>query len=227
MKYKYLLFDADETLLDFKLAEETAFSKLMELKGIENSPLLYKQYSAINQSVWERFEKGIIKKENIGFVRYSEFIEKIGVKADAAELDMTYHILLGQQGQVIDGAKELCAALKECGYSINIITNGFADTQRSRFEVSGLNKYIDRKFVSEELGVQKPKKEFFDKVFKIIGCCEKEKYLVIGDSMTADIIGGINAGIDTCWFNRNGKKNSFDVEAVYTVGSFEEIRKLL
>lgn len=227
MKYKYLLLDADDTLLDFQSAEKNAFYKLLEAKGIEPTSSLYKKYSDINRSVWERFEKGQIKKENIGFIRYYEFIEATGLDGDTSDFNLTYHNLLGLQGEIIDGADKVCARLCSSGYSLNIVTNGFADTQHSRFSLSGLLKYIDKVFISEVLGVQKPEKAFFDKVFEEIGCFDKEKYLIIGDSLNSDILGGINAGIDTCWFNSRKCEKRSDIVPVYTINNLSELINIL
>lgn len=223
MKYKYLLFDADDTLLDFKSAEKNAFYKLLKEKGIEPTPLLHKTYSDINQSVWERFEIGTVAKDEIGVTRYREFLEKIGHKADAADFDLTYHRLLGFQGEIIKDTDKVCEKLCSLGYSINVVTNGFADTQKQRFSISGLNRYIDRFFISESIGVQKPEKAFFDYVFKEIGDMEKSNYLIIGDSLTSDILGGINAGIDTCLFNPRKKVNNSSIIPTYMISSLEEL----
>lgn len=223
MKYKYLLFDADDTLLDFKSAEKNAFYNLLSEKGLEPTPLLHKLYSDINQSVWERFEKGTVTKEDIGVTRYREFLEKIGYEADAADFDLTYHRFLGFQGEIIEGADKVCEKLFRLGYSINVVTNGFADTQKRRFSLSGLNKYIDRFFVSESIGVQKPEKGFFDYVFKELGFPDKNNCLIIGDSLTSDILGGKNAGIDTCLFNPRKRVINTDIVPTYTVSSLEEI----
>lgn len=227
MKYKYLLFDADDTLLDFKLAEKLAFYKLLEAKNIEPSPVYHERYSAINQSVWERFEKGLVEKDDIGFTRYFEFINELGINGDAADFDSTYHYLLGLQGETFADAEKVCDELIKLGYSVNIVTNGFADTQKSRFSLSGLSPYIDKLFISEELGVQKPKKEFFDKVFDGIGCYDKEKYLIIGDSLSSDILGGNNAGIDTCWFNVRGKPEREDIRPTYKISALSELISIL
>lgn len=223
MKYKYLLFDADDTLLDFKSAEKNAFYKLLKEKGIEPTPLLHKTYSDINQSVWERFEIGTVAKDEIGVTRYREFLEKIGYKADAADFDLTYHRLLGFQGEIIKDTDKVCEKLCSLGYSINVVTNGFADTQKQRFSISGLNRYIDRFFISESIGVQKPEKAFFDYVFKEIEDMEKSNYLIIGDSLTSDILGGINAGIDTCLFNPRKKVNNSSIIPTYMISSLEEL----
>lgn len=223
MKYKYLLFDADDTLLDFKAAEKNAFFKLLEAKGIEPDPFLHQRYSAINQSVWERFEKALIKKEDIGYTRYFEFINETGVNGKASDFDNTYHYLLGLEGGIFKGADKVCAGLKSQAYSVNIVTNGFADTQNSRLSRSGLLPYIDNLFVSEDLGVQKPDVEFFKKVFEHIGCFDKTKYLIIGDSLTSDILGGQNAGIDTCWFNSRNKENKTNIKPTYYIESLNQI----
>lgn len=223
MKYKYLLFDADDTLLDFKTAEKNAFYKLLESKGVVPTPLLHQLYSLTNQSVWERYEKALVKKEEIGYTRYFEFIQKTGLNGEASDYNSTYHDLLGLEGGIFNGVREICEELKSRSYSVNIVTNGFADTQKSRLSRSGILPFIDNLFISEELGVQKPEKLFFDKVFETIGCNDKSQYLIIGDSLTSDILGGKNAGIDTCWFNSRLKENKTDIKPTYYIESLSEL----
>lgn len=226
MKYKYLLFDADDTLLDFKNAEKNAFYKLLTIKGIIPTPLLHKLYSDINLSVWKRFEKNEVKKEEIGVTRYREFLEKIGEERDAYDFDSTYHKLLGYEGGIIPGADKVCAELKARGYSINIATNGFEDTQKQRFSLSGLNDYIDSLYISECLKVQKPDKEFFNKIFEDKNCFDREKYLIIGDSLTSDILGGVSSGIDTCWYNP--ENTGFDkITPSFSISSLSELLNIL
>lgn len=227
MKYKYLLFDADDTLLDFKQAEKNAFYKMLKAMNIEPSPLFHERYSAINKGVWERFEKGLVKKEDIGYTRYYEFIKELGLDSDPADFDSTYHVLLGLEGVTFKESVAVCSELVARGYIIEIVTNGFADTQISRFELSGLSDYIDKMFISETIGVQKPKKEFFDKVFEEIGCYDKSKYLIIGDSLSSDILGGNNAGIDTCWFNVRGNEPRDDIKPTYTVSALPELLEII
>ena len=227
MKYKYLLFDADDTLLDFLSAEKNAFYKLLESKNIKPTPLLLERYSDINLSLWKRFEKGIVKKEDIGFTRYYEFIKEQNLNGDAADFDSTYHTLLGLQGETFQGASDVCCELIKRGYILFIVTNGFADTQESRLDLSGLKPYIEQMFVSETLGVQKPQKEFFCKVFKEIGSNNLSDYLIIGDSLSSDIKGGINAGIDTCWFNSRMNEPDNGINPTYTITSLNQLLDIL
>lgn len=227
MKYKYLLFDADDTLLDFKEAEKSAFYKMLKEVGIEPTPLLHQRYSEINQSVWERFEKGIVTKDEIGYLRYFEFVKDRNLNVDPSLLDSTYHRLLGLEGGIFENADKVCSELCDRGYIISIVTNGYADTQKSRMSLSGLNPYISKLYISEELGVQKPETEFFNKVFEDIGCFDKEKYLIIGDSLTSDILGGKNAGIDTCRFNPRNKPESDVIIPDYSINTLEELLTFL
>ncbi len=227
MKYKYLLFDADDTLLDFRSAEKNAFYNLLMLKGLEPSPLLYDSYSKINVSVWKSFEKGEIEKDEIGVTRYREFLEKNNLPFDAEDFDLTYHKALLTQGQIIKGADEVCARLVSLGYSINVVTNGFTDAQKSRFSVSGLCRYIDRFFISESIGARKPEKAFFDAVFNEIGSKNKSEYLIIGDSLTSDIYGGYVSGIDTCWYNPDKKKISGSVLPLYEIDSLDKLFEII
>lgn len=224
MKYKYILFDADDTLLDFGLDENNAFKAVCTEKGLTYTPYFYERYSAINLGLWKQYERGEIEKSDITRLRYTKLLKEFGIDGDGVEFNECYCRNLSEGGITVKNAVNVCQKLKNAGYELYIVTNGIEFIQMKRLKKSGLDAYFKHVFISEKLGFQKPRKEYFDIVFKEIGCPDKEKYLIVGDSLTSDIKGGKNAGIDTCWINRKNVRNNGEVIPDYTV---EEITQLL
>lgn len=224
MKYTTALFDLDGTLLDFASAEKQGFFAAMEKHGIPCDINIYKRYSAINDSLWKAFERKEITKEAIGTKRYEILFEEMNITADAEQVGKDYKAKLAGMGILYDGALELCQRLIGKGIKLYAVTNGTAHIQANRMAVSGLDKVFIKTFVSEEIGCQKPDKEYFDYVFENIEEKDKSKILIIGDSPTSDIKGGINAGIDTCYYT---EKPHPDINPTYIAGSYEEVEKII
>ena len=200
-KYTALLFDADETLLDFGRDETDALSKILDECGIEKSEENIKTYKEINISLWKALERGEIDKPTLKKVRFSLFFDKIGYapKEDPFIINERYLSYLGGGGNLLSGAKELIIGLHSAGYKLYIVTNGIAATQKKRLTKAGILPFFTELFVSETIGHQKPKKEYFDYVLAHIGEKDKSKVLLIGDSLTSDIKGAINAGLTCAW----------------------------
>jgi len=224
MKYTTLLFDVDNTLLDFTLSEKTAVSIVLENNGIEPSEENVLCYSAINDRFWKRFERGEIEKSKIYEGRFEVLLYELGIKGDAAKMSQEYADCLSKQYFVIDGAMELLEKLSK-SHNIYFTTNGRANTQRERIKYSGIEKFSKGTFVSEEIGFQKPQKEYFNYVLEKVEEKEKSKIIVIGDSPSSDILGGINVGLDTVWYNPKGEKAQYP--ATYIVESLEEIPNIV
>lgn len=224
-KYTSILFDADNTLLDFDKAENVGLKKVMELYNLPITDENCRKYSEINAALWKKFEKGEIQKNDIKATRFKTFFEFLGVKEkiDPLQVNETYLSFLREGAYTIEGAKELCENLKEKGYSLYIITNGIALTQARRLKKSGLLPYFKEVFVSETVGFPKPKKEYFDYVLSNIDEKDKSRILVIGDSLSSDIKGAQNAGLDYIWYNHYKTAVPEDLNAVAVV---EDIRKL-
>lgn len=224
MKYTTALFDLDGTLLDFASAEKQGFFAAMEKHCIPCDINVYERYSAINDSLWKAFERKEITKEEIGTKRYEILFEEMNITADAEQVGKDYKAKLAGMGVLYDGALELCQRLISKGIKLYAVTNGTAHIQAKRMAVSGLDKVFIKTFVSEEVGCQKPDKEYFDYVFENIEEKDKRKILIIGDSPTSDIKGGINAGIDTCYYT---EKPHPDINPTYVAGSYEEVEKII
>lgn len=224
-KYTTVYFDLDNTLLDFSAAERKAISKLLIKYSLPIDDSIISEYSRINQSYWERFEKGIIKKDEIYAGRFRTLLEFLAQARDAEKMATDYFGLLSAGHDVIDGAIEVLDYVKGKGYIICATTNGVSYTQYKRIKESGLQKYFDYVFVSEDAGCQKPDKAYFDYVMMNSPEKEKSKILVIGDSQSSDILGGINSGLDTCWLNPSGKAAVHI--PTYEISNILEVKKIL
>lgn len=225
MKYTTIYFDLDNTLLDFYAAERNAIGKLLSDNGIQPKDEYIKLYSGINIKFWERFERGEIKREDIFEGRFAEFSKTIGVKVDTAKMSAHYFELLSNGHQVINGAENVLKYVKDKDYTVCVVTNGVAKTQHKRIAESGLSMYFDYVFISEDTGHQKPEKEYFDYVLSHTAEKDKNKILIIGDSQSSDILGGINFGIDTCWLNPKNKKAEY--KPTYEITDILQIKCIL
>lgn len=225
MKYTTLYFDLDNTLLDFSAAERDAIKKLLALFGIEPKDEYVAIYSKTNQKHWGMFERGEIKREDIFEGRFIEFTDLIGAKVDTAKMSRDYFSLLAEGHACLPGAAEVLEYVKQKGYTVCVTTNGVSRTQRKRIAESGLGKYFDFVFISEDTGHKKPEKEYFDYVIERTPEKDRKKILVIGDSQSSDISGGINAGLDTCWLT--AKNESAAYEPTYRIGDISDLVGIL
>lgn len=227
MKYKILLFDADETLLDFLGSEHNALKETFSSHGIEPTDELCRKFSEINKGLWKLFEKKEIEKNDIIKRRFKETLAQFNIMYSAdSGLEAYYQEALSNQHGLIEHAedvvKELCKS-----YYMYIITNGLWITQKKRLSKSGLMKYFKDFFVSEKIGFQKPAREYFDEVLTKIGNPPKNEVLIIGDSCSSDINGGIISGIDTCWFNPNSQPLTAISAPTYEISDLRELFNVL
>jgi len=225
--YQTLLFDIDNTLLDFNAAEDLALQLLFNEQKIPLTPEIKAQYNKINQGLWKAFEEGKISRDEVVNSRFSIlFKEYFGQEIDGNSLEEKYRNYLQEGHQLIDGAFELITALQN-KFDLYIVTNGDSKTQYKRLHDSGLYPLFKDIFVSEDTGFQKPMKEYFDYVFARIPHYSVEKTLIIGDSLSADIKGGNLAGIDTCWINPGMKDNATDIVPTYQIQELTELYPIL
>lgn len=225
-KYDILLFDVDGTLLDFDRAEEEGIEGLLNHYQVPVTQENKEKYHVLNKKYWEMLERGEITRDRLLGQRFEEFFGTFGIQVDGDATDSLYRRYLNNSAVLIDGAMELLRSLKE-SHKLYIITNGVAATQYNRLAKSGLDSYFDGIFISEEAGSQKPQKEFFEYCFEKMGRRDVENMLVIGDSLTSDIRGGNNAGIDTLWYNPHGLENTAGVHVDYAAETLEAIGKMI
>lgn len=200
--YRYILWDIDGTILNFLEAEKTAVRKCFEIHGLGVcTDEMLKEYSEINARYWQLLERGEMTKHDILVGRFAEFFRKHGLPEAAAEpFNNDYQIRLGDSIVYNDHAPEVLNALK--GKAVQCaVTNGTKIAQERKLRESGLNDIFDYIFISEDVGYEKPDTRFFDKVFETLGFPDPSEMIIIGDSLTSDIRGGINAGIDTCYYH--------------------------
>ena len=226
MPYSIALFDADNTLLDFTRAEHDALCLSLAARGLPRDEGTVALYSAINDSHWKRLERGETTRDLLKVARFADFFGATGHSGDPAAMARDYEAALGRQTHLVDGALELIQALHgKC--RLFIITNGITAVQKSRFGGCALAPYFEHSFISEEMGCAKPEKKFFDLVAASIPGFDPAEALVIGDSLSSDILGGVNAGLHTCWFNPAGKPAPADLPITYTVRRLADIYPIL
>lgn len=224
--YRYLLFDADNTLFDFDKCEKHAFELAFSENGEKYTDEIYCKYHLINDGIWKELEKGLIERDELKVERYRRLFEALGIEGDGYKsIAVSYEKLLAEQSFELDGAFEALGELSG-EYGIYVVTNGLTSVQTGRFGASRLTRFIRKIYISEQMGVAKPDPRFFERVVSDIGDGDLSKYLVIGDSLSSDMDGAIAAGIDCCWFNPGGL-NSGGRKITYTASGFSDIKALL
>lgn len=221
-----VLFDLDDTLFDFHKAEKIALTKTLVHFGIDPTEETLALYSTINAAHWKRLELGEISREEVKVGRYRELFETIGVECDPVKATAYYESMLAIGHYFMPGAPELLEELYR-KYRLYIVSNGTAKVQEGRIGSSGIAKYMDGIFISQILGANKPDKQFFDICFAEIPDFSLSETVIIGDSLSSDIKGGINAGITTVWFNPKGIENDNNIKPDYTIKELSEVPGLL
>ncbi len=226
MKYEFLLFDADHTLFDFQKSEYIALRDALEELMLPSGDEYIERYSEINVRYWKMLERGEIDKTSLRLARFVEFGREYGFEDKAEELADLYMENLAKESHLFDGALELISSLAG-KYRLFIITNGVKSTQDGRFGRSPITKYFENIFISEVIGAEKPSREFFSAVESSIVGYDRDRALVIGDSLSSDIKGALNAGIDCVWYNPSRKSAPDGWNITYTVNDFDGILKIL
>lgn len=223
---KHVLLDIDDTILDFKKAEAIAIRKTFQHIGISVDDALIKRYSEINQLQWERLERGELTREQVLVERFDILFEELGINAPSEMAQATYEYLLGIGHYFIDGAEEMLKSLYG-KYELYVVSNGTANVQDRRLKSADIVKYFKGIFISERVGFNKPSKEFFDAAFAEMEGFDPTCAILVGDSLTSDILGGKNAGIKTCWYNPKGKPPRADIVPDYEIKNLSELPELL
>lgn len=227
MRYEIIIFDADETLFDFNKSESVAFKNTMlefDVQYDENHHLTI--YHDINAAIWKEFEMGLITQEKLKVERFKRLSSKLNVEFDEVAFAKSYSTHLSNASFLFDGSIELVESLHK-DYKLTIITNGLAAVQDSRIRKSAIAKYFEDIVISEEVKVSKPDPRIFELALKNINCTDKSKVLIVGDSLTSDIQGGINSGIDTCWYNPGRIINKTDIKPTYEISRLAELKDIL
>ena len=226
--FKVILWDVDATLLNFEKAEEAGIRGCFEKYNLgECTDEMLENYKVINRGYWQAMERGEIEKPVLLVKRFEDFLNAYGLDSSvAAGFNELYQILLGETVVFYENALETVQALKgkvlQCA-----VTNGTKVAQDGKLRNSGLDKEFDHVFISEVVGIEKPNKGFFDAVFAKIGEYAKDEVLIVGDSLTSDIRGGLNAGIKTCWFNPKGVVNTSKLKPDYEIRDIGEVLEIV
>lgn len=227
MAIKAILWDVDGTLLDFLAAEREALPSCFAYFGLgECTDEMIARYSKINAGYWKRLEYGEISRDEVLLGRFVEFFEKEGIQTDAAAFNGEYQYRLGDTTVFIDGAYELVSRLRS-RVKQYAVTNGTYTAQERKLTRSGLLELLDGVFVSEQVGFDKPRPEFFQHVFAKIPPLAKDEMLIVGDSLTSDIRGGNIAGIKCCWFNPHHEENDAEVHIDYTIDNLAAVEEIV
>ena len=226
MRYITLLMDADNTLLDFTRSEHDAIAETFAHFGLPNDDATIAIYSEVNDAHWKMLERGEIEKKVLMWKRFEAFCARTGLEADPKALAADYLKTLSTKSYMIEGALEVCAELaKSC--RMYIITNGDKRVQQGRFNPSPLAKYFEKCYISEEVGFEKPDIRYFDAVMQDIPEFDPATTLVVGDSLTSDIKGGVEYGIDTCWLNPKGKEVPEGMNITYVIKDIRDVLEIL
>ncbi len=228
MKYKLLLFDADGTLYDFEKSEKYALRKTFEDFGLKYSEgKILPLFKDVNLKIWKEFERNEITAEKLKIQRFSRFLNRLNIDNISPEvIGKKYTENLADENSLLPGAEALINELAG-KFNLVLITNGLSFVQRKRLYNSPLTKYWKEIVISEEVGFTKPNKEIFEYTFKKIGCTNKSEALIIGDNLSSDILGGINYGIDTCWFNPKKNPNNSEIHPTYEIAKLYQLKEIV
>jgi len=227
MKYKVLLFDADDTLFDFKKTEEFALEDALNKIGVDyNKEYHLSHYKEINTNIWKELEEGKIALKKLKTERFKRYFDRLGLDFNHMDFANLYMESLGEGSFLFDNAKEIIEELSK-NTRMAIITNGLSKVQDKRIRGSIISHHFEEIIVSEEVDITKPNPEIFQLTMSRINYNDKSSVLMIGDSLASDIQGGINYGIDTCWYNPHAMENNRGITPTYEVSSLEELKELI
>ncbi len=226
-KYYCILFDADNTLLDFDAAESKALADTLRAYGIEPDAETVQTYRTINEELWHQLEKGQIRREKLMAERFTRFLKAVNAAGSGVEMNRFYLEQLSTHPDlatpnVLDVLRELSEVA-----TLAVVTNGFEKVQTRRAAESGILDYVEGVFVSEKMDSEKPNRKIFDAALRALGVENREHVLMVGDSLSSDIQGGVNAGLDTCWYNPGHAENPGKVCPTYEIANLEELYPLV
>ena len=224
--FEFLFLDLDDTILDFHKAERIAISKTIREFGVEPTEEILHRYHLINKWHWEQLELGKLTRAEVLENRFGVLFQELGVEADKTFCARVYERNLSQGHWFLPGAEEAVEALSK-KYRLFLASNGTASVQKGRMTSANLYRFFEKVFVSQEIGHNKPSPEYFEAAFSRIPGFDKSKCLMVGDSLTSDILGGIRAGIKTCWVNPEGVPHREDIRPDYEIQYLHQLEGLL
>lgn len=223
MRYDVILWDVDDTLLDFPYSQKISLIKAAEKIGVTVTEEMNARYAAINDGWWKRLEKGEVTKPQLLTGRFLDWFADCGIvceNVDAFRDD--YERGLGQIYRYRDDSLQICKALQgKCRQFA--VTNGVTASQLSKLKLAGFFDIMENIFISEQLGAPKPQRLFFDRVLETMPEVARNRILIVGDSLSSDMRGGNNAGIATCWYNPTDQMNTTEVETDFIIRNLKEV----
>ncbi|MDE5756626.1 MAG: YjjG family noncanonical pyrimidine nucleotidase [Clostridia bacterium] len=226
MKRLTLLIDADDTVLDFKNSERDAIIALCEQYEIADKNGVADKFKQINRRMWDMFELGLVTREEIFYSRFEELFAFFGIDGkNIIEVGDQYRENMAHSRRIIHGARAFLRRISQ-NHDLYCVTNGITRTQKMRMKASGLGKYFKKLYISQEINLAKPSKEFFQYVIADIGAVDLDDIYIIGDSLSSDILGGINSGIKTILFNRENKKIC-DIRPDFEVKNYVQLERII
>lgn len=223
---EYLFLDMDDTILDFHKAERIALGKTLQQFGLEPTEEVRTRYSQINRWHWEQLELQKMTRQQVVTGRFGALFQEFGISVDAYTVAMAYEENLSQGHYFLPGAQEALQSLSK-KYKLYLASNGTSRVQWPRLESSGIGKYFQDIFISQDMGADKPSLAYFNSCFARIPGFDVSRAMMVGDSLTSDIRGGINTGMRTCWVNPGHKKGREDIPADYEIESLSQLEALL
>ncbi len=224
MKYNVVVLDLDNTLVDFDLMQEKALAETFKSYGIVQTPGLIADYNEINLGLWEKLEKGLISKKDLVVKRFADVFAKHNIDVDAASFNTDYMNSIPKYAELIAGADDLLKYLKGKA-SLIIMTNGAEKPQNQKMAKVNITDYFDHVIISDNVGKPKPSLVIFEYMMDLLPDVSKSDVLLIGDSLSSDIKGGVEFGLDTIWFNKYGK--AAECPATFEVRKLEDIIAIL
>jgi len=224
--YELVFIDADDTLFDYRKAEREALSGAFQSLDMSINDEIIEKYGRINKELWRKYERNEISQKALRTERFRLLFNELAVTVDYSDFSETYLEHLSNSAVLMDNADTICRYLHE-NYTTVIMTNGISKVQRNRFDRSHIKDCFDHLIISEEAGFNKPHIGIFEYAEQITGFSDKDKMIIIGDSLTSDIAGGINYGIDTCWLNLHGTDNTKDIQPSYSISDLLELKNIL
>jgi 2-haloacid dehalogenase len=224
--YEFLFLDLDDTILDFHKAERIALSKTIREFGAEPTEEILTLYHHINKAHWEMLERGELTRDQVLVNRFGALFARLGMEIDARNCAKVYEKNLSIGHYFLPGAEETVDALSK-KYRLFLASNGTASVQKGRMTSANLYRFFEKVFVSQEIGYNKPSKDYFERAFAQIEGFDRSKAIIVGDSLSSDILGGNNAGIATCWVNPTHAPRKDGIRVDYEIEALHQLPQLL
>lgn len=224
--YDLLFLDLDDTILDFHKAERIAVSRTLRAFGIEPTEDILNRYHEINKWHWQQLETGKLTRTEVKENRFGALFAELGVNADKTACARAYEKNLSIDHYFLPGAEEAVALLNQ-KYRLFLASNGTASVQKARMTSANLYRFFEKVFISQEIGHDKPSSAFFHACFAQIPDFDPKRTMIVGDSLSSDILGGINAGIATCWVNPAHAPGCEDIRPDYEIETLSQLPGLL